>query len=428
MPADRILHLVLEPPVVAIVVALGFLAAGVRAYERAASSPVTIAVVASLAALASAGRVAFAFIPNVQPTTFIVATTGIVLGPAQGYMVGVLSVLASNVFLGHGPWTAWQMAAWGAAGASAGVLGILVRDVNRRRLALFLGVWGFLFGLIMNVWHWLSFTFPLSLKTLVVVEAAGLWFDAMHAAGNVVFALIFGDHMLKTLRRFARRLTYIVSVALLLALPLASFARPFQAPRPAQAAPPAAPEDMERAITRGIAYLRSCQNPDGGFPAAPGGHSSEMVTSWVVMAIRSTGLDPTSGDWKRDAGSCAGFLLNTSGFADCSTAPSTDIARRVLALRALGTDAHERAIAPLTRILASRQKADGRFEGEGEEGLLNAHFWSIIGLSSGVTAAMDRASALRFLLSQSNSDGGFGFASGLPSDPDDTAAAIQAMV
>ncbi len=408
--------------IMSIVVAAGILAAGVRAYERSTSSPVTIAVVASLAALASAGRVAFASIPNVQPTTFIVATTGVVLGPSQGFMVGVLSALASNVFLGHGPWTVWQMAAWGAVGASAGLLGVIVPGANHKHLAVFSGLWGFLFGLIMNAWYWLSFTFPLSLKTLVIVEAAGIWFDIMHSAGNVAFALVFGDQMLRILRRFSRRLTHFAKALLLIAALMTSGGLP------AAAAPSLSTGEVESAIARGIVYLRSCQNDDGGFPLSPGGESCEMATSWAVMALKAVGLDPNSGDWRKKGGGPGGVLLSVEGFHDHRPASSTDIARRILALRALGVDRHKPDIDRLAGALASRQGNNGDFAGENEEGLLNAQFWSIIALAHESRAIVDRDAALESLLAAANSDGGFGYARGLPSDPDDTAAAIQAMI
>ena len=72
-----------------------------------------LALVATLAALAALGRIAFAPIPNVKPTTDIVLLAGYVLGGAPGFAVGAVAALASNLFFGQGPWTPWQMAAWG---------------------------------------------------------------------------------------------------------------------------------------------------------------------------------------------------------------------------------------------------------------------------------------------------------------------------
>ena len=85
-------------------------------YERTHPSTRVIALVATLAAMAALGRVAFAALPNVKPTTDIVLIAGYVLGGAPGFMVGAVAALASNLFFGQGPWTPWQMVGWGGVG------------------------------------------------------------------------------------------------------------------------------------------------------------------------------------------------------------------------------------------------------------------------------------------------------------------------
>ena len=70
----------------------------------------------TLAAFAALGRIAFAAVPNVKPTTDIVLISGYALGGGPGFVVGALAGLTSNFFFGQGPWTPWQMAAWGATG------------------------------------------------------------------------------------------------------------------------------------------------------------------------------------------------------------------------------------------------------------------------------------------------------------------------
>ena len=97
------------------------LLAGFTWYERSHPTARVIALVATLAALAALGRIAFAPLPNVKPTTDIVLISGYVLGGAPGFAVGAVAALASNLFFGQGPWTPWQMVAWGGVGlAGAG--------------------------------------------------------------------------------------------------------------------------------------------------------------------------------------------------------------------------------------------------------------------------------------------------------------------
>ncbi|WDU83795.1 hypothetical protein [Caloramator sp. Dgby_cultured_2] len=51
-----------------------------------------------MAAMGGVFRIPFAGVPNVQPTTFIVAVSGYTLGSVEGFIVGVLSAFISNFF------------------------------------------------------------------------------------------------------------------------------------------------------------------------------------------------------------------------------------------------------------------------------------------------------------------------------------------
>ena len=108
------------------------LAAGFAWYERSHPSARVLALVATLAALAALGRIAFAPLPNVKPTTDIVLLTGYVLGGAPGFAVGAVGALASNLFFGQGPWTPWQMVGWGGVGLIGALLArVAGRDLGR---------------------------------------------------------------------------------------------------------------------------------------------------------------------------------------------------------------------------------------------------------------------------------------------------------
>lgn len=167
---------------------------------------IVISVTATLAALASLGRILFAAVANVQPATFLVLLSGYVFGSRTGFIVGMMTGLISNFFLGHGPWTLWQMIAWGICGLGGGVLG---KGKSQLALVPFLimsvGA-GYFYGLFMNTWHWLNLVYPLTWQTLMAVWASSVVFDTMHAVGNVVFAVIFArpfyNHLIRYRRRF----------------------------------------------------------------------------------------------------------------------------------------------------------------------------------------------------------------------------------
>lgn len=80
---------------------------------------VTIAV---LAALAAVSRVVFAFSPYLKTITGIIMISGIAYGAEAGFLVGAIAAFASNFFFGQGPWTPWQMFAYGFGGFFAGMI------------------------------------------------------------------------------------------------------------------------------------------------------------------------------------------------------------------------------------------------------------------------------------------------------------------
>jgi len=172
-------------------------------FETGPGSAKELALIASLAAVAAAGRVLFAAVPGVQPVTVVVVATGAALGLRSGVAVGVLAAFVSNLFLGQGPWTPWQMLAWGGCGA----VGALAAPLLRRRLpfALACCILGFGFSAFMDLWTWLAF-FPHTWQALTVTWARGLWFDAAHAVGNLVIALAVGPELRRMLERYGRRL------------------------------------------------------------------------------------------------------------------------------------------------------------------------------------------------------------------------------
>lgn len=89
-----------------------------------------------LAALAAAGRILFAPFPDFKPVSAIAIIAGVAFGRRSGFMVGALAALASNFFFGQGPWTPWQMYAWGLIGYLAGALvqtGLFSGAIERKK-------------------------------------------------------------------------------------------------------------------------------------------------------------------------------------------------------------------------------------------------------------------------------------------------------
>ncbi len=190
--------------------ALSLLVLGAAWLEAGPDSARELALVATLAAVAAAGRVLFAPVPGVQPLTVTAVAAGAALGVRAGAAVGAIGALVSNLFLGQGVWTPWQMLGWGACGVAGGLLGRLLR--NRLAFAAVCGVLGLAFSSLMDLWLWWSF-WPHTGAALATVLSTGVWFSVAHAAGNVVLGLVAGPELQRLLHRYGRRLRVELSPA-----------------------------------------------------------------------------------------------------------------------------------------------------------------------------------------------------------------------
>ena len=184
-------------------VAASLIASAVVWLEGGPDSAKEIAVVATLAGAAAAGRVLFAAVPGVQPVTVMTIVAGAALGLRAGVAVGMLAAFVSNFFLAQGPWTPYQMLAWGACGAIGALLAPLLR--RRMTLAVVAFVLGFAFSTFMDVWEWFAF-WPHDVRSLVVVVGRGIPFSLAHAIGNFVLAMAAGPELRRLLERYGRRM------------------------------------------------------------------------------------------------------------------------------------------------------------------------------------------------------------------------------
>jgi energy-coupling factor transport system substrate-specific component len=186
-----------------VVLALALAATAFARLEGGTGSAAELALIGALAGIAAAGRVLFAAVPGVQPVTVIAVAAGASLGARAGMAVGATAAIVSNLALGQGPWTPWQMLGW----AGCGLAGALARPLVRRRLAfaLFCGVLGVAFSALMDVWLWFSF-YPHTWVSLTAVLGRGAPFDITHAVGNVLIALAAGPELRRLLERYGRRL------------------------------------------------------------------------------------------------------------------------------------------------------------------------------------------------------------------------------
>jgi energy-coupling factor transport system substrate-specific component len=399
------------------------LVGGFAWYERSRPPSQVVALVAALAALAIAGRIAFAAFPNVKPTTDIVIFAGYALGPAPGFAVGALAALVSNFWFGQGPWTPWQMAGWGLCGVLGAALALGARNAGRLSLAAVCGFAGIAYGALLNFSLMATYGGELSLQRFGVLEARAIPFDAAHALGNIAFALIAGPAMVRMLIRFRERFEWgrgmrapspppppgglgprlrggEVAALLLIALALAALA-----PAPAGAS------DVGRATS----WLASVQNDDGGWGASPDDDSGAEMTAWAMLGLAAAGHNPL--DVARRGHTPVDFLRTSIG----ELKSPGDLARTILALEGTGIDPREFGGQNLVSRLLSLRRDNGSYEG-----WPGSTAFAVIALrTAGASGALDPS--LSWLRKVQNDDGGWGDVPGSPSTADGTGAVMQAL-
>ncbi len=154
------------------------------------------------------------------------------------------------------------------------------------------------------------------------------------------------------------------------------------------AAPAAGPAD----------YLLSRQQADGGF-AEPGGQSDPSLTAWAVLGLAAVDRAPPS----------AAQYLAGKAYPE-----ATDLALRILALRALGED-----VDALASQLEGLRRPDGRIGP-----LVNSTMWGMLALRA---VGRPAGTSVRYLLRAQRRSGGWSWAPRGAPDSNDTAVAVQAL-
>jgi energy-coupling factor transport system substrate-specific component len=174
-------------------------------FERRHIQSRELVLIALLAAFAAVSRVPFAALPSVQPTSFVIIMCAVVFGGETGFLIGSLAALVSNMFLGQGPWTPWQMFGWGMMGLTAGLLKDTWLMQHKAGRIIYGFAAGILFGWLMNSWFLLSYGESITWQAVAAAYAASLYFDLAHALSNVFFLMLFSASWLKILQRYKKK-------------------------------------------------------------------------------------------------------------------------------------------------------------------------------------------------------------------------------
>jgi energy-coupling factor transport system substrate-specific component len=423
-------------PLASFAIVAGVLLVGWLAYERSRPSARMVAVVATLAAVAALGRDAFVALPDVKPITAIALVVGYALGPLPGFTVGAIGMLASNMMLGQGPYTPWQMAAWGLVGLAGALLGrVSSRRMGRVGLALSCAAMALVAKEIMNLYTW-TLGAAHTPAAFLLIAGQALPFDITDTVASFLFGLAFGPELARLLGRMRARMDIrweptrpaapkptgspVHPSAGAAPLVLAIIALSSIAALGSSSATARASSSATASVSPEISFLVRAQNTDGGFGGAPGQHSSELYSAWVAIGLAAAGRDPLT--LMRDGHSVLSALRGEASTLEAAG----DYERTILALHACGLPASDFPGTSLVTGLLHERSSDGSFDQ-----LVNITAFAIFALRVAGSSADNQVvnDAGRWLAAQQNPDGGFGFAGrGGGEDVDDTAAALQAVI
>lgn len=174
-------------------------------FEKRKPKTREIVTLAVMTALAVVGRLAFFMTPQVKPCAAIIIITGVMLGRQSGFLCGALTAFVSGFFFGQGPWTPWQMIAFGIIGFLSGVL-FSKKNIKYAYNKWIISIYGFLatfviYGFILDIATVFMYTDTPKTETFVATYLSGIGFNLIHAASTFVVLFLISNATIKKLER-----------------------------------------------------------------------------------------------------------------------------------------------------------------------------------------------------------------------------------
>ena len=177
-------------------------------FDRRSPPTRELVLLTVLCALSVAARVVVP-LPNLKPTMALVLLAGIAFGGESGFLCGAMAALVSNFFFGQGPWTSWQMLAYGLGGLLAGLLTrchLLTDEPKGLGGRLRLAVTGFFLillvvGPVLDTSTWMTIYIHGSLAPATIYLTGLVTTNLPHAAATAVSLFLLGPALLRMLRR-----------------------------------------------------------------------------------------------------------------------------------------------------------------------------------------------------------------------------------
>lgn len=173
-------------------------------FEKKDNSSKELIVLAVMVAISATGRFIFAWFPSFKPVTAITIIAAIWLGKEVGFTIGSLSAVISNFYFGQGPWTSFQMFAWGLIGFLAGVIAKPLRE-SRVLICVYGALAGMLYSVLMDVWTTIWADGYFNLRRYGAVLLSSLSVTVEYVVSNVIFLLVLAKPIGEKLERLKKK-------------------------------------------------------------------------------------------------------------------------------------------------------------------------------------------------------------------------------
>lgn len=177
-------------------------------FEKRKPKTREVVVLAVMTSIATIGRVMFFMLPQFKPCVAIIIITGIMLGKHSGFLCGALTAFVSDFFFGQGPWTPWQMFAFGIIGFISALVFSKRKELAYNKIILC--VYGFLttfviYGLILDTATVFMYTDKPKISSFMSTYAMGISFNIIHGIATVVFLWLLAKPFFNKLNRMKKK-------------------------------------------------------------------------------------------------------------------------------------------------------------------------------------------------------------------------------
>lgn len=177
----------------------------VWSFEKRKPKTREIVLLAVLTSMAIVGRLIFFMTPQFKPSVAIIIITAVMLGKEAGFLSGCLTAFISDFFFGQGPWTPWQMIAFGLIGIISSWIfqGVGKNFIYHRWILSLNGffVTFLLYGFIMDTATVVMYMDKPRVSVFLAAYATGFVFNFIHAMSTFIFLFIISGEMFKKINR-----------------------------------------------------------------------------------------------------------------------------------------------------------------------------------------------------------------------------------